>query len=199
MNWKTKIFSVLLMLSISIFFLNAWSQETGFVLGSSEVEDGGKLPPDFTGDGTGATLPLVWSGAPVETKCYVLIMHHIDPQGKTKWYWTLYNIPANVHCLARNVHGVGIQGNNSVNKRAEYAPPHSKGPGAKKYVYTVYALSTELQLSETPEQVSREVLLTAMQGHILASANLSVIYSRPDGSTGNRPDDGGNKDNREKQ
>jgi hypothetical protein len=45
----------------------------------------------------------------------------------------LYNIPAGVHSLPGNVRGVGVLGNNSVNQKTEYAPPHSKGPGAKNY------------------------------------------------------------------
>ncbi len=177
-----------MILSVSVFLLNTWSQETKFMLRSSEVADGGTLPVEFTGDGNGATLPLAWSSAPAETQSYVLIMHHIDPQGKTKWYWTLYNIPANVQSLPKNVQGVGVSGNNSINKRTEYAPPHSKGPGTKTYIYTIYALTSPLQLSEPLGQVSRDVLLSAMKGRILASAELHVVYSRPAGATRKGPD-----------
>ena len=35
----------------------------------------------YTGDGTGVTPPLEWSGAPAGTKSYALIMHHTDAQG----------------------------------------------------------------------------------------------------------------------
>ncbi len=182
MNRTAKISTLFLMLLIFIFVLNAWSREAVFILRSSEVSDGGTLPAEFTGDGASATLPLAWSGIPAGTRSCTLIMHHIDPKGKTKWYWTLYNIPANVQSLAKNVQGVGTLGNNSINKRAEYAPPHSKGPGPKTYIYTIYALSSTLQFSEPPDQVSREVLLDTMKGHILASAELRVVYSRPDGT-----------------
>jgi Raf kinase inhibitor-like YbhB/YbcL family protein len=153
-----------------------------FVLRSSQVSEGGNLPEEFTGDGSGVTLPLEWSGAPSGTKSYALIMHHIDPKGVAKWYWILYNIPADVQSLSKNVKGVGTLGNNSVNERTEYAPPHSKGPGAKTYIYTVYALSAVPQLSVSPDKVNREVLLEAMKDKILASAELRVVYSRPEGS-----------------
>ena len=105
-------------------------------------------------------------------------MHHIDPEGKTKWYWTLYNIPADVSALPRNVQGIGTLGNNSVNGRIGYAPPHSKGPGDKTYVLTLYALSAPLQPAVTPAQVTREVLLAAMKGRVLASSELPVVYAR---------------------
>jgi len=168
---------------------------TGFVLQSPEVVAGGALPKDYTGDGTSATLPLEWRGAPAGTTSYVLIMHHIDPQGIAKWYWTLYNIPANVQSLPKNVRGIGTLGNNSINDRVGYAPPHSKGPGAKTYVYTLYALAAPLQLSIAPEQVTRAVLLAAMKGHILGSAELPVVYTRSgntESSGENQPPPGAN-------
>lgn len=169
----------------------------GFILTSSEVKNGGTLPVDYTSDGTSATLPLAWSGAPEGTKSYALIMHHIDPQGIAKWYWILYNIPANTKSLPKNVKGIGILGNNSVNERAEYAPPKSKGPGAKKYIYTIYALSATPEINVQPSKVNRELLLATMKDKIIGSAELSVVYSRigEDIKTGTNP--GGNQiDNR---
>lgn len=149
-----------------------------FVLRSSAVTNGGALPVDYTGDGKSSTLPLDWTGAPAETKSYAVIMHHIDPQGITKWYWILYDIPASIHSLPKNVRGIGTLGNNSVNDEPGYAPPHSKGPGPKTYILTVYALSAPVQLSVPPPEVSRDVLLAAMKDLILDSAELRVVYDR---------------------
>jgi len=150
-----------------------------FVLQSPEVSDGGMLPVDYTGDGTAATLPLTWSGAPAGTRSYALIMHHLDPQGKTKWYWTLYNIPAELKALPKNVKGVGTLGNNSINDQVGYAPPHSKGPGPKTYVLTLYALSAPLAINVPPSQVSMDFLIAAMKDKVLATADLHVVYTRP--------------------
>lgn len=148
-----------------------------FALRSPAVATGGQLPQEFTGFGASATLPLEWSGAPAATRSYAVVMHHVDPEGKTKWYWVLYNIPATVQRLPENVKGVGTLGNNSINGRTEYAPPHSKGSGPKTYIYTVYALSAPPQITVPPSQVSRAVLLAAMQDRILATAELRVVYS----------------------
>jgi phosphatidylethanolamine-binding protein (PEBP) family uncharacterized protein len=111
-------------------------------------------------------------------------MHHIDPEGKAKWYWVLYDLPPGTQSLSKNAKDVGTLGNNSVNGRTEYAPPHSKGPGPKTYVYTVYALSAPVKLDVPPAQVSREVLLAAMKDSVLATAALRVVYSRPEGDSG---------------
>ncbi len=111
-----------------------------FKLRSSAVASQGFLPIEYTGDGAGISPPLEWSGAPAGTKSFALIMHHIPGPGTTKWYWVLYNIPAEVQSLPKNVSGIGTVGNNSVNDQTGYAPPHSKGPGPKTYILTIYAL-----------------------------------------------------------
>lgn len=148
-----------------------------FVLTSPEVEDGGNLPADYTGDGSGATLPLEWKGAPAGTKSYALIMDHLAPGNEMKSYWVMWDIPANVTSLPKNVKGVGRLG---VGFRGEagYEPPHSKGPGAKTYVLHVYALSGEAKPGGEGRGVTREALLAAMEGKILAKADLSVVYTR---------------------
>jgi phosphatidylethanolamine-binding protein (PEBP) family uncharacterized protein len=148
-----------------------------FVLHSSEVADGGNLPIDYTGEGSGATLPLTWQGAPAGTKSYALIMDHLTPDGQMKGYWTMWDIPGNLTSLPKNVKNVGKIG---VGFKGEigYEPPKSKGPGAKTYVLHLYALSTPPNIKEAPSSVNREVLLAAIKDNILATADLHVIYTR---------------------
>lgn len=150
----------------------------GFVLRSSVVQDGGALPEEFTGDGKGSTPPLEWSRPPAGTKSYAVIMHHMDPAGKAKCHWTLYNIPPELTGLPMNVQGVGTLGGNSINREIAYAPPHSKGPGAKTYILTLYAVSDMLKITAPAAKVSRAFLLAAMKGKILAKAEFRVVYAR---------------------
>ena len=162
-----------------------------FVLRSPEVGDGGALPVDYTGDGASSTLPLEWSGAPAATKSYALIMHHLDPEGKTKVYWTLYNIPASVQGLPKNTRDIGTLGNNTINDRVGYAPPHSKGPGAKTYILTLYALSSVPKFSGPASHVTGEALSAAIRDSTLSSTELSVVYTR--GGTIGDKEHGGQK------
>jgi phosphatidylethanolamine-binding protein (PEBP) family uncharacterized protein len=157
-------------------------------LRSPAVGQDGVLPVEFTGDGASISPPLEWSGAPEATRSFAVIMHHLAPDGETKWYWTLYNLPADVHRLPKNSQGIGTLGNNSVNRRAGYAPPHSKGPGLKTYVLTIYALSAPVKISAAPPSVNRAVLLAAMQNLILDSAELKVNYTRSGGDDPGPPE-----------
>ena len=89
--------------------------------------------------------------------------------------------------LPEDVHGVGILGNNSVSRRAGYAPPHSKGPGEKTYILTAYALAAPLRIPAPASEVSRDVLLAAMKDVMLDSAELKLVYTRPGGGADGPP------------
>jgi phosphatidylethanolamine-binding protein (PEBP) family uncharacterized protein len=148
-----------------------------FIVSSSVVKNGGALPAEFTGDGAGSTLPLAWQGAPQGTKTYALIMHHLDPEGKTKVYWTLFNIPANVTHLDKIAAGAETPGLNSIQTVVHYAPPHSKSPGLKTYVLTLYALSETLP-SKAATSLTTEDLIAAMKDRTLATSDLLVTHTR---------------------
>jgi gluconolactonase len=151
---------------------------SGFTLTSPEVTEGGMLPVEYTCDGESSTLALAWQGAPAATKSYAMIMHHVAAPDDIHWYWVLWNIPAEVTSLPKNMTGIGTLGTNSVNDKTAYSPPCSKGPGNKQYTYTVYALSGEPKLTVPATQVNRAALLDAIKDITLASAELNVIYSR---------------------
>ena len=61
-------------------------------------------------------------------------------------------------------------------RRNDYDPMCSKGPGAKEYHITVYALSDEVKLA--PDQATRVKLLAAIKGITLAEGTLTYKYER---------------------
>jgi phosphatidylethanolamine-binding protein (PEBP) family uncharacterized protein len=154
-----------------------------FTLSSPAVKDGGVLPTEFTGDGAGASLPLSWSNVPRGTVSLALVMHHLDPEGKTKIYWLVVDIDPKKPSVAKNAPDFGRLGLSTVHDHVEYAPPHSKGPGLKKYVLTLFALSAKPNLADAAQPVSLETLLPAMKGKILGAADLTVTYTRPAGAS----------------
>ena len=73
------------------------SNETSeFVLSSSAIGDDLLLPAEYTCDGDGSSLPLEWTGAPEATKSFALVMHHEVSSTDIHWYWTVYNISADM-------------------------------------------------------------------------------------------------------
>ncbi len=157
---------------------NEFGSELTFNFSSSDIDADNLLPIDYTCDGESTTLPLEWSGFPDGTKYFALIMHHEASPTDIHWYWILYNIPATVDSLPKNVTGIGTLGTNSVNGQMAYSPPCSQGPGSKAYIYTIYALSEIVNINVTPGEVDRETLLNAIEDITLSSTSITVWYSR---------------------
>jgi phosphatidylethanolamine-binding protein (PEBP) family uncharacterized protein len=92
-----------------------------------------------------------------------------------KSYWLLYNIPPDVTSLPRNANGIGVAGYNDKD-RTDYDPMCSRGPGAKEYHITVYALS---KIPDWPAaKVARADLLRTIGPITLAEGTLSFKYAR---------------------
>ncbi len=164
--------------SVPVFLADSTSTSDGFTLASPDLPADGRLPIEYTCDGDGSTLALTWSGMPAETQSYAVIMHHVAAPDDIHWYWVLYDIPADVTSLPKNVSGIGTLGNNINNDLVEYSPPCSQGPGDKEYIYTVYALSAQPQISVPASEVNRAALLATIENITLASAELHVVYAR---------------------
>ena len=158
--------------------MTSYADSADFALHSPVVDEGATLPRRFTCDGTANTLPLAWSDEPPGTKSFAIIMHTVAPDG-IRWYWLVWDIPATVHELQENMTGIGTLGSNSIDDHGGYAPPCSRGPGAKTYTYTLYALASAPQLSGQPRSVTRDDLLRAISDRTLGFAVLNVTYSRP--------------------
>jgi phosphatidylethanolamine-binding protein (PEBP) family uncharacterized protein len=154
-----------------------------FSVSSPAVGKGGVLQAEFTCDGERASPPLAWSNPPAGTRFFAVTMHHIPGPGDKHVYLVVYNIPGNITSLPKNAKGIGSWGINTVNGQPEYTPPCSKGPGAKTYTLTVYALSSEARLEN---RVTMDALLAAIKDKTLATAAIDVTYSRTGTAAGPR-------------
>jgi phosphatidylethanolamine-binding protein (PEBP) family uncharacterized protein len=177
--------------SISIIFISflfSCKQETietitpqtsTLTVESSAFINNGILPAKYTCDGSSISPPIAWSGVPSGTKSFAVVMHHVPPSGDNHVYMLLYNIPSSVSSLSEKSANVGLFGINTVNGKIEYSPPCSQGPGAKLYIMTVYALSTEPVLGVAQSKVTRDILLAAISKITLGTAVMNVNYTRP--------------------
>lgn len=116
--------------------------------------------------------------APKETKSFVLIMDDPDsvPFAGFIWvHWMVANLkegilPAN----ASQQNETLIQGQNSWHEDCYGGPaPHE---GTHRYVFTVYALDTELDIQTGFTRPMIEKQLAQNQSHILATATLTGLY-----------------------
>ena len=147
-----------------------------FALRSSAFTDGGTLPLMYTADGVGVSPPLAWSGVPAGTKELALTVTTQALDGE-KWNWVLYGIPAGTTSLGEGT-TAGTAGLSTDGPELRYYPPASKGPGTKTYTFTLYALSAAPVFTVPAAEVSGPVLESAVAQRTLASAQVSVSYTR---------------------
>lgn len=161
---------------------SAITEETPFVesevamnLTSSAFTQGQPILAKFSCKGDDVSPPLAWDEPPAGTKSLALIMDDPDAPMGTWVHWVLFNLPAETRSLAENFQPVApaIVGKNSWGKNAYGGPcPPS---GTHRYFFKLYALDTMLSLSSNADKKS---LLTAMEGHILAQAELMGTFSK---------------------
>jgi len=148
-------------------------------LTSSAFAQGAMIPKEYTCDGRDISPPLSWSEPPEKTQSFALIMDDPDAPMGTWVHWVIYNIPATVHTLREGVPpnadlpDGSRQGRNSW-RRIGYGGPCPPS-GTHRYFFKLYALDTMLGLAAG---ATKEELLKAMEGNILAQAELMGKYSR---------------------
>lgn len=119
--------------------------------------------------------PLQWTGAPANTKSFVLIVDDPDAPMGTWDHWVLFNIAPTVNVLSEAVDSkaIGIPGKTSFGKQSYGGP--CPPFGTHHYHFKLYALDKMLDLVAGS---SKQDVEHAMQGHILAQADLVGLYHR---------------------
>ena len=149
-------------------------------LKSTAFAPGGAIAKKFTCDGPDVSPALTWTEPPSGTKSFSLIMDDPDAPVGTWVHWVLYELPATARELAENVPqseelGSGArQGRNDFRKTG-YGGPCPPPRPAPRYFFKLYALDSKLNLKAGGTKADVE---KAMQGHVLAQAELVGRYAR---------------------
>ena len=154
-----------------------------FTLSSAAFANGARIPDAHTCAGADLSPPLRWTGTPAATRSYALLVADPDVPGGNFVHWAVYDLPAAWKGLPSGVGPIlriGGQrgGRQSVNDfhRIGYGGPCPPPGPVHHYVFTLYALDVAqlpVPFAATPGLVRR-----ALQGHILATAVLTGLFSR---------------------
>lgn len=147
---------------------------------SSAFQEGEIIPKQYTGDGKDISPPLAWEGAPAAAQSFALICDDPDaPRGD--WvHWVLFNLPADTTDLPEAVPAektvlvTARQGTNDFRNIGYSGPSPPRGP-AHRYYFKGYALDLVLNLKAG---ATKQELLDAMTGHIIAEGKLMGRYGR---------------------
>ncbi|KPK58841.1 MAG: hypothetical protein AMK73_08990 [Planctomycetes bacterium SM23_32] len=151
-------------------------------LASPEWLHGDPMPIRFTADGADKSPPLMWGNVPEGTVSFAIVMEDPDAPLGTFTHWLICEIPYYVSNLPEGIPRrpevqipvAAAQGMNSFQKMGYGGP--SPPPGERhRYYFRLYALDEKLALTGG---YNKHQLREAMDGHILAEAELMATYER---------------------
>ncbi len=142
-------------------------------LTSSAFANNQPIPSEYTCDGDDLSPPLSISDVPTNAKSLAFVMDDPDAPVGTWDHWVVFNIPLSTREIPKGTEPDGIAGKNSWG-RTGYGGPCPPS-GTHRYFFKLYALDTTLNL---PQGSTKKDLERAMQGHIIAKAELVGIYKR---------------------
>ena len=149
-------------------------------LTSSAFRNEERIPEKHTGDGADVSPPLSWTDPPEETAAFVLICDDPDAPAGTWVHWVLYDVPPDIRALPegaspRDAELRGAkQGRNSFRK-LDYGGPAPPPGKPHRYFFKLYAVDRPTGLKEG---ATKESVMQAVDGHVLAAGELMGTYSR---------------------
>jgi Raf kinase inhibitor-like YbhB/YbcL family protein len=159
------------------------AKETKMRITSTAFAHQADIPAKHTCQGTNVSPPLAFAQVPAGTKSLALIVDDPDAPDpaapKTVWaHWLLYNLPPQTRGLAEAVATKDLpagtrEGTNDW-KKTGYGGP-CPPIGRHRYFHKLFALDTVLPDLAQPTKAAFE---QAMQGHILAHAELVGTYQK---------------------
>jgi Raf kinase inhibitor-like YbhB/YbcL family protein len=145
-----------------------------FELTSPAFDDGEPIAEKHTADGEGSSPPLHWNYVPEGARTLALIVHDPDAPSGDFVHWLAWNIDPESGELVEGA-PAPAQGTNGFGRSGWAGPSPPEGHGPHRYFFQLYALATDLDLEHG---AAREQLENAMDGHVLAEAQLMGTYER---------------------
>ena len=147
---------------------------TELKLTSEAFEHGEEIPRRHTCEGEDVSPPLVWSGLPDGARSLALICDDPDAPSGTFTHWVAWGLDQDAGGLAEG-EAAPAEG------RSDFGTPGYRGPcpppghGRHRYFFRLFALDA---VPDIEPGAGREELERALQGHLLASAELVGTYER---------------------
>ncbi len=130
-----------------------------------------KIASKYTCDGENINPPLKIENIPSATKTLAIVLDDPDAKDGPFVHWIMINIKPTQEILENSV--MGTQLTNDAGKRNYWGPCPPQGE--HRYRFIVYALDTELPLTQADNKYDFE---KAIAGHVFAKGMITVRYTR---------------------
>jgi hypothetical protein len=185
MHLKKRLFFYALIMAFFLVFVSCsksgdkTKQGPALKVKSTAFGQAKSMSDKYTCDGADVSPPLEWENAPKGTKTYAVICETPDAPTGNWVQWVIYDIPADVTKLPESVAKTGQLDNGAKQGKNDFDQIGYSGPclpaGEHRFFFRLYALdgSTNLKAGATKDD-----LIQAMKGHILADGALMGVYGR---------------------
>ncbi|MBI2907538.1 MAG: YbhB/YbcL family Raf kinase inhibitor-like protein [Chloroflexi bacterium] len=148
-------------------------------ISSTAFQHNSAIPVKYTCDGEDISPPLEIGEPPEGAGSLALIVDDPDAPGGVFTHWVIFNILPGTRKLEEAITTQPRLANSALQGTNDFGNTGYGGPcppsGRHRYRFTLYALSQTVDLKAG---ASKERLLAAMQGRILAQAQLMGTYRR---------------------
>jgi len=146
---------------------------------SASFKEDQMMPERHAYDRDNLSPSLEWSGIPAGAATIAVICDDPDAPSGNWVHWVIFNIPASASRLQEGMPIAEQFDDGIVQGTNDFMKPGYDGPyppfGTHRYVFTVYALDTVLDLAPG---ATRQALMRAMAGHVLGTGSLTGRYKR---------------------
>ncbi len=141
---------------------------------STAFENGGLMPRQYTCDGGDVNPRLEINNVPADAKSLVLIFDDQDAVGGVWNHWMVWNISPETKTIG--VRSIPRKANVGMNDFGEFGYSGPCPPsGEHRYIFQLYALSTEIDL---PSSAGRVQLEEALNDSVIEKTGLMARYTR---------------------
>lgn len=159
------------------------TQIHAFTLLSPAFEDGGEIPKTYTCDGEGISPPLTIECVPEGTQSLALIVEDPDVPTEVRAegefdHWIVYNISPETELIEEGeIPPEAREGMNTAGNEGYMGPcpPKEYEPVEHRYVFTLYALNTQI---DHESGVTKDVLHSYLEDHIIEETTLTGRYRK---------------------
>lgn len=138
------------------------------------------IPKKFSCQGDNVSPALNWDGVPEGTQSIALICDDPDAPMGTWVHWVVYDLPPQARSFLEAVDDSETLADGAKQGKTDFGKVGYGGPcpppgKPHRYFFKLYCLDTKLNLGAG---IRKKDLERAMQGHILAEAQLIGLYKR---------------------
>lgn len=146
-----------------------------FQLTSDAFVHGQSIPAKYTCSGKNISPALAWDEPPAGTQSFALIVDDPDAGSVPYVHWVIFNIPASVRALPEAMRNdATLPDGSPIGKSNSYQGPCPPS-GTHRYFFKLYALD---KIMDSETSMNKDELLKAMDGHILAQAELMGTFAK---------------------